>query len=255
MSKKSILKISNTLLVFALLLSTTSCLRIAVRTYLGIDPTPEWLETEDIEKLSLKYLIPLEQSYVLDTISYRQALIANYKTKAKALKKNDVILAQDSVQYKQYYATLKNDLQPVQVRYFKPNGEPIFKMISCYVEGLIPTQWNVQGCFDEFPPKPLSELKKDEDITLQEIIPHIKSLKGNGLEFSQLPKADYYAVVFWNKYFVRPSKNILNQIRAYDKKFDNQDTYFIFINNQGAQLWPLLTDESRRELKEELKNS
>lgn len=235
------------IVLIAFLLSGCS---VGYRAVLGIDISPEWMTSGEIRKDFEKRKIPKDQSFLLDTASYSNLVRSEYFKKVEELKSDSIVY--DSIEIIRINEILNNDLQPVQVRYFTSSGEPIFKMINCYIEPLIPMTWNVEGCFDVFPPKTISNLENDENENLEFFLPHIKTLDGDSVTFQSLPKADYYAVVFWNSFMIRPSKKIIKLLVEYNKKHKDQITYFLFVNNHNAEIWSYCDEEQRREVEMEL---
>jgi hypothetical protein len=42
---------------------------------------------------------------------------------------------------------------------FDDEGNPLYKMVDCYIDPAIPMNWNKYGSFHEFPLKPLTALE------------------------------------------------------------------------------------------------
>lgn len=237
------LKIGVSIILLTILLNSCG---LIYRAILGVDITPQWKTTNDITKDFEKRKIPNEQRFVLDTASYANSVRFEKNKKIEKLKNDSINY--DSLQINRIYENLNNDLQPVQVRYFSSNGDPIFKMINCYVKPLIPMTWNVEGCFDVFPPKTISYLENDENKNLEFFLPHIKTLDGDSITLISLPKADYYAIVFWNSFMIKPSKKLISLLIKYDENNLNQNTYFLFVNNHNAEIWSYCDNQQKAEV-------
>ncbi len=241
-------KKSISLIVLAIMLNSCG---IVYRTILGIDTTPKWKTINDITKDFEKRKIPNNQRFVLDTASYSNLVRFEKNKKIEELKSDSANY--DNIEIERIYENAKNDLQPVQVRYFSNNGEAFFKMINCYVQPLIPMTWNVEGCFDIFPPKTISYLENDDNKNLEFFLPHIKTLDGDSITLKSLPKADYYAIVFWNSFMTKPSKKLISVLNKDDEKNLNQNTYFLFVNNHNAEIWSYCNNQQKADIVMELK--
>lgn len=238
-------RLSPFLFMASLLITISSC-RPIYRIVLGIDSTPQWRNQEETKKDFQKRGIPLEQAYVLDTASYRRAVIEGFEDQLAAMKSDtlpfDTAAADRLVKY------TKDNLQPVQIRYFDWEGKPIFKLVNCYIDPPIPINWNVNGCFDTFPPRyPAPELK-EQNQNLAYFLPHIRNHKGESTQIENLPEADYYALVFWNNFMKRPSKRLLSTLEKYAEDHPNSNTYFLYVYNHNAVLWSAMDAKSREEV-------
>jgi len=237
----------STLISITLLFSSCG---IVYRTLLGVDTTPKWKSTKQITKDFDKQKTPIPNRYILDTASYYNAVISVFKNRIDYLKQDT--LNMDSTALYQAKANAKNDLQPVQVRYFTKTGEPIFKMINCYVEPLFPMNWNVDSCFDNFPPQTIEPLRSDTNENLSFFVQHIKTIEGEDISLMELPPADYYAVVFWNSYMIRPSNKLFKELEKSQSNYPNQKTYFLYVNNHNASIWGLVNSEQKQSIKQQL---
>jgi hypothetical protein len=243
------MKITTLFIAFLLFGILSSC-RIIYRTVLGVDTTPGWPKHKKIEKITKKRGIPREQAFVMDTASYLPFVINDSKAKWEEYKADkDVLTKEDSLVLKRINNERKDNTQPVQVRYFNQNGEPIFKMVNCYVDPPIPMRWNVQGSLDVFPPVPIKELKDQEDVNMQTLLPFIKNMDGQPITFSELPKSKYYAVVFWNSFMIRPSKRLISQIMTYNHEIGKDAAYILFVNNHKSQIWKMAKPKSKELIK------
>lgn len=231
-----------------ILLMTTSC-KVAYRVLLGIDSKPNFVTDQQIDRKAKRYGVPKENLFTLDPAMFGDSIVTIRNRKIDELEQID------SISITRLNKNAKNDAQPVQLRYFNSKGEPIFKMVNCYVDPPIPMKWNVQGSLDEFPPAPIDELKDDIDYNLAFFLPLITNRDGNKITTDSLPEAAFYAVVFWNSFFIRPSKKLIRQIRRYDRKKGEGKTHFIFVNNHNAHLFNYISDEDKKKVLEEMEKN
>ncbi len=231
---------------------TLSGCRVAYRTLLGVKMKMSWMGPEKLAKDFKKKGVPADRAFVLDTASYDKAVRARYKAEVLQIFPEGLQSAKDSAAVKQMRKQTADDLQPVQVRYFTADGTPIFKLVNCYLDPPIPMRWNVEGAFDEFPPRPISELKDVEDDSLAFFLKHIRHIDGSPFAVSELPKADYYAVLFINDFMVRPSRKLLKEMRKYRKRHPERDVHVLYVNNHNAQMWSMMNLEERERAKAEL---
>lgn len=211
-----------------------------------------WLEPEEMAKDFKKKGVPTGQAFVLDTASYKHAVVERYISEMKSAFPEGPLNREDSLAVGVMARNKKDDLQPVHVRYFTADGRPIFKLVNCYLDPPIPMSWNVEGAFDHFPPQPISELKDVADDNLSFFLKHIRHLDGSPFAAADLPKADYYAVLFINDYMLRPSRKLLKQVRKYHKRHPDREVHVLYVNNHNATMWSMLKPEARKEVKEAL---
>lgn len=227
-------------------LASASC-KLSYRALLGIDTQPEFMSKKQIIRKAKRYGVPEGKVLVLEIDAYADTIAAIRKHQLEELGSADSILQVN------IHKQAKNDAQPVQVRYFDKDMAPIFKLVNCYVDPPIPMQWNVDGALDEFPPKPIKELEGEKDHDLSFFLPLVRDIGGGQVTIDDLPEADYYALVMWNSFFIRPSKRLIRQIQRYDRKKGQGKTHFLFVNNHNAHLFNYVPDEQKEEALEELK--
>ncbi|MAX81348.1 MAG: hypothetical protein CL843_14400 [Crocinitomicaceae bacterium] len=216
---------------------------MSYRVLLGIDSTPGIYNNAKIAQQAKRRRIPKKQLYVLDTISYRNAVIASTKAQISELK---AATEPDSNLLKRTTNARKDNLQPTQIRFFNADGSAFYKMVNCYVDPPIPMSWNKNGTFNTFPPKTVDEQLTYGNEDLGFFLEHIVSLNGEHITKEDLPQADYYAVLIWNKFYNRPSKRLIDSMKRYQKKHDNINIHFLYVNNQNAQIWPYLNSEQKK---------
>ena len=231
-----------------LIIMFSSC-GLTYRVLLGIDASPEWNTDEQIAKQAKDYDIPTEYNLVLDTATYRRELKKLYSDSLKQI----TIINLDSTEYKTLKKARNDDFQPTQFRLFNQDGFEIFKMVNCYVDPPIPANWNVDGCFDAFPPKTSIETLNIHMFQLDFLISHTAYLNGQTFDYTSLPKSDFYGVIIWNEFFNRPSRKLIKTVKEYVEKSDHSIA-LIYINNQNQFLWSILDAKEKEEMKIDLKD-
>jgi hypothetical protein len=236
-------KFLKTLSLISLILVLTGC-GVIYRVLLGVDTTPGWKSDKQISKSAKQYKIPTEYSLIMDTASFHSGLKEIYKDIFEELN----ISEQDSSEYFKAKNVKKDDSQPVQFRLFDNQGREIFKMVNCYVDPPIPMSWNVNGCFDTFPAQTDIESLNTHYFDLDFLLENSRYLDKKKVIRSELPQADYYGVILWNDFFIRPSKKLIKTVRKYIDKSD-EDIVLLYIDNQNAFIWPLLDAENKEKVK------
>ncbi|MFN2422403.1 MAG: hypothetical protein ABR572_01385 [Cryomorphaceae bacterium] len=226
--------------------------RAFYRTFAGIKMKFTWMGPEEIAQDFEKKGVLTDQAFVLDTASYKHAVVEGYKSEMDSVFPEGPLNREDSLAVGVMARNRKDDLQPVHVRYFTADGSPIFKLVNCYLDPPIPMSWNVEGAFDEFPPRPIAELKDVEDDSLSFFLKHIRRLNGSDFAAADLPKADYYAVLFINDYMVRPSRKLLKEVRKYHKQHPDKEVHVLYVNNHNATMWWMMKPETRESVKAQL---
>ncbi|MDP2187202.1 MAG: hypothetical protein Q8J69_00835 [Sphingobacteriaceae bacterium] len=232
------------LLAIFILFTASGC-SIAYRVLLGVDSTPSWKSSEQVQRDFKRQKLPAAQSYVLDTASFYKATIAFYRTGYGSLPKT----ATDSLQQKRLRKGLNDDLQPVQIRFYDAKGTPLFKLVNCYLDPPIPMRWNVAGSFDQFPPANDIAQLNDFLLPMDFFLPHLLPLSPASGSLQTLPKADYYAILMWNDFMIRPSRKLLKSMRNYQKQYPDKNIHFLYVNNHNAELWPMLDAASQAKIK------
>ena len=232
---------------YCLILATslTGC-GVMYSVLLGVDSTPNWNSNKEIAKQAKRYKIPAEYNLTLDTAAYYDGLSEIYSSRAKEL----TITEEDSSEYFALKRVLKDDTQPTQFRLFDKNGSEIFKIVNCYVDPPIPMNWNVQGCFDAFPPRIDIESLNSHNYDLNFLLRSSSTADGKPIALTDLPESDYYGVILWNDFFQRPSRKLIKTVRKYIED-SGQSIHIIYINNQNAYLWQVMDSE----IKEKVKNA
>lgn len=212
---------------------------------LGVDTTPKIQSTSKINKDFAKHNIPLEQAYVLHLSSWSDTIKGRVYQEVNTLTADRDTSDQDRALMASLKNNAKDDLQPAQLRYFTRTGEPIYRMVNCYIERPLKSDWNAENCFSSFPPKPISRLDNDRTDQLQFLLPHIHRLDSSSVSMNDLPQADYYAVVFWNSFMKRPSKNLIRTVREYHTTKTKRSVYTLFVNNHNASFWHALSEKDK----------
>ena len=217
---------------------------------LGVDSTPNWKSNKEIAKKAKRYKIPSEYNLILDTAVYFDGLSEIYLSKAKEL----TISEEDSTEYFALKRVAEDDSQPTQFRLFDKNGIEIFKIVNCYVDPPIPMNWNVNGCFDDFPPKIDIESLNSHNYDLNFLLKSSSKSDDTRIALNDLPESDYYGVILWNDFFQRPSRKLIKTVRKYAED-TGQSIHLIFINNQNAYLWQVTDSETKEKVKNALQQS
>ena len=216
---------------------------------LGIDVSPDWNTDKQIAKQAKAYDIPTAYNLVLDTATYRRELKNLYTDTLN----HTAITNLDSSYYKTLKKARSDDRQPTQFRLFNQDGIEIFKMVNCYVDPPIPMNWNVEGCFDAFPPKTSIESLNIHLFQLDFLLSHSAYLNKQKFDYASLPKAEYYGVNIWNDFFKRPSRKLIKTTRDYVEK-SGESIALIYINNQNQFVWSIAEAEEKEKIKMELQD-
>ncbi|MCF6171745.1 MAG: hypothetical protein L3J66_12270 [Bacteroidales bacterium] len=217
---------------------------LTYKVLLGVDTTPKWNTDKQILKQAEKYKIPVEYNLVLDTANYTEGLREIYKRAFENLN----IADHDSSDYYNLKKALNDDQQPSQFRFYDNKGTETFKLVNCYIDPPIPLNWNVDNCFDSFPPKTSIETLNIHKFNLDFLLTNSKFINQDKLSFNEFPKADYYGVIIWNEFFKRPSKRLINTVRKYIGKTD-KTVVLIFINNHNQFLWSAMGSENKEKVR------
>jgi hypothetical protein len=234
-------------IAFVTIIMLLSSCGLTYSVLLGIDTTPDWVTDEQIAKQAKKYKIPAEYNLLLDTASYKRKLKHIYAEAYNDLKINQ----SDSSHFASLKKARSDDFQPAQFRLFDQMGVEIFKLVNCYIDPPIPLRWNVDGCFNSFPPKTSFQALDIHMFPLEFLLSHTTTLDGQPFAYTGLPEADYYGVILWNDYFKRPSRRLVKTVQEYVEKTD-QTISLIYINNHNQMLWSVMDSEDKEKVKTSL---
>lgn len=223
------------------LLSSCSLL---YRGLLGVDTTPQWQDEKDLYKALEKRNLTNKFNLVLDTASYCNTIKDALKDTLSNLASDTSIMGK-RLKYKAQKVA-NDDLQPVQVRLFDSEGLESFKLVNCYVDPPIPMDWNVDNCFDSFPLYSADIIQNTHTYNLPFLLSHTRNLDGKAVQLSDLPKSEYYLVVMWNSFMIRPSKKLLETVNEYLAANPEKNIKPIYINNHNQQIWNQLNAEQRK---------
>jgi hypothetical protein len=232
---------SKQVLILLIFIPVLSGCRVAYRVLLGVDSTPKWETTKSIKKKAKKYRIADHVNLILDTAAYYKGLKEIYVFE----KRN--ITEDDSVALALIENAYKDDAQPTQFRLFNQKGQEVFKMVNCYIDPPIPMKWNIDGCFDSFPPQTDIESLNEHYFDLNFLLNSSQSLDQKNVSLDALPEAEYYGVILWNSFFKRPSKKLIKTIKDYTEQ-SNASIQLIFINNHNAHIWQLIDSKTKEEI-------
>ena len=247
--------ILRTACCFALIFSLSGCKLILVRGFLGLNDQPNYMSDKAIIKSTKKRKIPMEQAFLLNNDGYFDEVRQRTHQKIETIEAEAVTeeyIDQDWI--KRVKNKGKDDMQPVQLRFFK-GSEAIYKSVNCYVNPfafLNPFQagWNVMNTLDEFPPKPILFSKKEveKDDNLYFFMKHSTALNGNEFDWETMPLASYYAVVIWNDIAFKYSRKLIRQTKRYVRRHRDQNIHVFYINNHNAYIWMSLDEEQKEEI-------
>ncbi len=227
--------------------------RVVYRTIAGVDLRPKWMTDEEVAREFEKKGVPSAQAFALDTATYDRAVRARYKDEVARVFPKGAKNKEDSLALKPIWKHTSDDLQPVQVRYFDGGGRAIFKLVNCYLA--IPIRWNVEGAFDHFPPRPIADLKEVGDDSLSFFLGHLHPLDGSSFATGSLPEADYYVVLFFNRYMIRPSRKLFKTVHRYHKRHPSENVHVLYVHNHNAHMWGRVKPENREAAKQMIAES
>jgi hypothetical protein len=236
------LKRAVLLMIFSILV--LSCKPLAAKLLLGVDTTPEWKSNQEVIEDFSEYDIPVKNRFVLDTAVYAAAVEAKVYEDIEVMQNDEIVI--DSAMVYKLESSLNDNLQPVQVRYFTKEGKPVFKLVNCYLDGILKIDWNYEGAFDSYPPATDDEMLNFANHDLDFFLPMLRTINGDRVQMKDLPVSDHYAIIFWNDYFKKPSRKLIKQIQEIEE--DRSDTFVLFVNNHNAEFYEMITEESKAAL-------
>jgi hypothetical protein len=208
-----------------LTLIVVSCKPLASKIILGVDITPEWKSNNEILNGFDKYDIPEMNRFVLDTAIYSKNVEAQVYKNIEMMKSNGVEM--DSLMQDKLQTSLNDNLQPV----------------NCYLENVFKMDWNFDKSFDVYPPSTNDVILNFGNENLEFFLPMFKNLKGETIKLRELPDFEYYAIVFWNDFFKKPSKKLIKQIQNIE--LNRADTFVFYVNNHNSEIYDLIPEEQK----------
>ncbi len=238
---------SGLLLIWGCCLFLASSCSVSYRLLLGVDTTPGWRTNSQIEKDFKRYRISQDVVYVLDTASYTASVRARVQPIADSLMALGLSKESDTVL--RAFKPFKDDMQPVQLRYFAANGQPITKMVNCYLDPPIPMRWNVDGLFNQFPPAHNIAMLNNHQQPLEYFLPHVKDLQGQSVTLPIQPETEYVALVMFNRYMIRPSRKLIKSLKEYHQQHPQAKVQVFYIHNHNSQLWMMYSPDQQAAVK------
>jgi hypothetical protein len=101
----------------------------------------------------------------------------------------------------------KEGFRPLQIRMYDKNGDVVLQWASCegYLKDL--------RTFDTVPPRNLNDLNKK--LKLQDDLNQYFTLDGNPAHIFAPPGYDYYILIYFAKWFYKPSKEAFLEVERY----------------------------------------
>lgn len=168
------------------------------------------LTEDEIITTAVKFNIPLENCFVLDT---------NYKS---LLKSFDTLTQAE---------TVKNHYQPLQMLYFNKDKELISFHANCFAGGFPNLKWNRTSSFSTFPPQTVAPL--DNLFSYSMILKYTQNLKPSAQNFSEPMVNEYIVLVFWNRFLGRQSKKMISILQQNAALAKEKNLKIIYINNDN----------------------
>lgn len=168
-------------------------------------------DKDRIEKFAGKYGIPSQSLFQLDE--------SKYYNNIKHLKKENPDLLQ-------YF------LQPMQVRVYSDRNELSQFLFSCNIGGFPNLDWNNNGMFDVYPPKTLyvwDTILADTTLYVEKEIEYFLTLDNKPVN-REIIENDLNILVYWSIVGGRQSENLITEMEAYKRKFQDKKMNVIYIN-------------------------
>lgn len=236
------------LMIFCLIAFSLNSCQLLGKVLFGMRSKVYWMEPKDVHSYFDKFDIPANQRFELDTASYYKAEVQEYRLQLEALD------SLDSLEQKKERKILNDNLQPNQIRFFNAQGDPIFKMVNCYIDPPLPVSWNKHGSFDAFPPTIDFMQSGEGNKPLSHFLKHTHTLDQKAVNKHDLPKAGYYAMVINNDLMKRVSRRQMRTMKKYLKEHQEENIHVLYVNNNNHELWSLFKDQGidlQKELEKE----
>lgn len=188
------MKLSQSSLLFCVLLLLSSCTPLVLRT-MGMKK-PHHPTEEEFYHFGQKWNM---------SIYFQQTLLLSYIDEIEKLSNVHPKLAKDL-------------LQPIQAMYFDASGKLISYHINCYAGGYPNLNWNRDGKFEVFPAK--TQASCDSLVSLTWLLPFLKPVEYPCVKIKNL---DYTVVVFWSRWTGRQSRHLVELVQK-NLKLASKDT-------------------------------
>ncbi|MCC5922270.1 MAG: hypothetical protein JJT77_00675 [Crocinitomicaceae bacterium] len=221
--------------IIVLIFSLTSCQLVLVRGFLGFNVNADILSEKEEQKLCKKRNIPNSQAFVFKDSSYYYKLDNWYKEKFE----DSLRWKSDSSEYKKLREAYKDDFQPVQMRFFDPNGKEVLQLLNCHVNPFLflnpfRAAWNIEGALDNFPPEIAGgDFSRAQDLNF--LLTDLENV------FSREPLADdvsidetYVVVIIWNNILRKYSRKLIRTMRRYAKRNSDKEIVFVYVLNHNV---------------------
>ncbi|MGJ3233377.1 hypothetical protein [Marivirga sp.] len=169
---------------------------------------------ETIQAYAEEWGIPEESLYIMDTKKYSDE-IYSYEDENKRL-------THDLYQWHQLMVFDRSDrLLSYQLNCTTKRKEDNWK-------------WNYEGTFNQYPPKDESVKKYQRELKLSNISPYFKDLSNNTLSDRINKDAEIFIIVYWTIYNGRQSKNLIEEVLNYRKKYADKKIQLVFLNQPSV---------------------
>ncbi len=170
---------------------------------------PKNIDNKEVKKVAEKYDINLNDLYRLDQ-SYLKFVMSKPDNEVNA----------DDKKYRS---------QPLQILYYKRNGELLSYHVNCLASGFPILNWNENDNFEVFPPKTQAPL--NQSFPLDELVTFFNPISAN--EAFDFEDNDYIIIVFWNKFMSKQSKHLIEVVKKNQKLIENKVVRIIYVNNDN----------------------
>lgn len=194
------------LLCLILLLFLASCSKIAMGL-MGVKDYDNYTKKEIIQA-SQKFKIPQTQSYIIDSLYYKQFGF-NKKEEIRGYR--------------------KDLFQPLQIRIYDKNGKLIGHRANCNVPGFPNLKWNGYGYFNAFPPTLDCHLIDTiQNLTLAREFDNISPLF---TENATQQNNKYDVFIYWSRFMNRQSKLFIKKVHKYYSAYNDSINYY-YVNTE-----------------------
>lgn len=174
---------------------------------MGIKNYDNYSQKEVVE-VSKKFTIPQSQSYIIDSLYYKQFGF-NRREEIKGFR--------------------KDLFQPLQIRIYDSNGKLIGHRANCNVPGFPNLKWNGYGYFNSFPPTLDCHLIDTiQNLTINKEFENIIPLFDST---TTTPTKKYTVFIYWSRFMNRQSKLFIKKVNKYYSAYCDSINYY-YVNTE-----------------------